>query len=141
MWRTFKEVGRVCNRCGIKLKRLKDAEGKNKKLAERMFKRRESKRYNLNSLTKEFGEVLARVNGENEKEFRDVLMKCFNRKKTRMFEKGVSVEMSVLNIPSDIWVMLWGVVGVTMRRKPRSQLWYRESGPDLNCGAVDRVPG
>ena len=76
----------------------------------RMFKKRvESKRYNLKSLTKEFGEILGRVKPEDEMEFRNILLKCCNTKMYESFKKGESVEFSVLNIPLDVWRELRGL--------------------------------
>jgi hypothetical protein len=74
-----------------------------------MYKRVESKRYNLKSLTKEFGEILAKVKVEDEWKFREILLKCCNTKMFKEFEKGKSVEFSVLNIPLDVWRELRGL--------------------------------
>jgi len=103
MWRTVDGVGVMCNKCGIKLVRWRKACLRGRTVGDRMHKRVESKRYNLKSLTKEFGEILAKVRVENERKFREILLKCCNTKMFKEFENGESVEFSVLNIPLDVW--------------------------------------
>lgn len=109
MWRTVDGVGIMCNRCGIKLMRWRKAFLRGRVFNDRMHKRVESKRYNLKSLTREFGEILAKVRAEDEREFRDILLKCCNKKMFEDFENGESVEFSVLNIPLDVWRELKGL--------------------------------
>lgn len=103
MWRNVDDVGFMCNRCGIKLIRWRKACLRGRVFNDRMHKRVESKRYNLKSLTKEFGVILTKVRVEDERKFRDILLKCCNKKMFKDFENGESVEFSVLNIPLDVW--------------------------------------
>ena len=109
MWRSVDGVGFMCNRCGIKLMRRRKSCLRGRTVGDRMHKRVESKRYNLKSLTKEFGEILAKVKVEDEWKFREILLKCCNTKMFKEFEKGKSVEFSVLNIPLDVWRELRGL--------------------------------
>ena len=109
MWRTVDGVGFMCNRCGIKLMRWRKSCLRGRTVGDRMHKRVESKRYNLKSLTKEFGEILEKVKIEDEWKFREILLKCCNTKMFKEFEKGKSVEFSVLNIPLDVWRELRGL--------------------------------
>jgi len=109
MWRNIKDVGFMCNKCGIKLTRWRKSCLKKKVVRDRLHNRVESKRYNLKSLTKEFGELLEALRPEDEGEFKRVLMKCCNRTMLWKYGKGESVEFSVLNIPLDVWRELRGL--------------------------------
>lgn len=109
MWRNVDGVGLMCNRCGIKLIRWRKAGLRKRTVGDRMHKRVESKRYNLKSLTKEFGEIMECVKAEDEREFIDIMLKCCNTKMVKEYENGESVEFSVLNIPLDVWREIRGL--------------------------------
>lgn len=105
LWRNV-QGNRMCNKCGIKLIRQMKRGIEVTIHKKKMYERVESKRYNLKSLTKEFGEILQKV---DTKEVIKVVTKCFDKKTIEEYKSGKSVEISVLNITLDCWRELRGL--------------------------------